>query len=165
MDYSFIFGVETVKKSKTLDPPFFHYFHFQNCPDHSRPSQNPTIHPFGSLLIDFSNKSREASFLVLLLLLDNLHHVHNKCLKLRLRDLPVPVRVQFYQNLSDVLLTGRLDIEGIGQSPEQLAQLMPLDVPGVVSVEGAEGVLEFLLGEVQNVLVAHSIILIDGIRP
>lgn len=42
---------------------------------------------------------------------------------------------------------------------------MPLDVPGVVSVEGAEGVLEFLLGEVQNVLVAHSIILIDRIRP
>lgn len=42
---------------------------------------------------------------------------------------------------------------------------MLLDVSGVVCVEGAERVLEFLLGKVQNVLVAHSIIGIDGSSP
>lgn len=116
-------------------------------------------------MLDISNKSLSLSFLVLLLLLDNLHHIHNKCLKLPLRDLPITIRVQFHQNLADILLTGRLDIEGIGQSPQQLAQFMSFDVSGVVCVEGAEGVLQLLLGEVQNVLVAHSIIRIDGSSP
>ena len=157
----FHFEAETVKSGIfpiTHNPAHLLHFLFPS-------PLNPSIRPLGSLFKDSSNKSRPPSFLAVLLLVDNLHHIHNEGLKLDLRDLPVPIRVQLAEDVADVLLGGCFDIEGVGQSAQELAELMPLDVAGVVGVEGVEGVLEFPLGKVQNLLKAHSIIGMDGSSP
>ena len=90
-----------------------------------------------------------------LLLVHNLDHIHNKCLELSLRDLPIAVGIQLFQDIVNVLLGWFLHVEGISQSLEELTQLVPFDCAGVVGVKGVESVFQFFLCNVKGLLETH----------
>ena len=75
-----------------------------------------------------------------LLLLHDLHHVHDEGLELFLRDFAVSVGIKLLEDVTDVLLRGLLHVEGVGQSLQQLPQLVPFDGARIVGVELVEGV-------------------------